>query len=515
MSVNGANGVNAATTVAQARKNLEARGVNVTEDALRAEIARLSSPQNQDKGLTVEKTGAEKVAPRELTSDEVLIKNMLLQDKNMGIANCKSMAELNALIQDMAAYPGLMGDKDVQAALKAKRAELNPPAPKKAEVKQKGFNCEAEWTKLYNTKTSGETIQLQIEAEKTKQNILKDVQKIDIESAKGYEPQHQGIVEQFVGVAVDGQKPAKNAPESLRNIEGTKLTDEQKEALRADLEEIAAMDLPALCKDFGIDINMDKLENLGEDVTHEKVTEQANYVAGLLAQIQGQEGKTPTGLAKVRADLAAADKNIANNNKTIAKYDQIRKDMIKNGEIKEDDPDPNASSVGALQNANMAALKVVVKAEGTLASVKPLEQRLIALYEKLHIADVDMNNIEKFDDGCEGRKAEQARNEDKYLAKEEKEVAGAQKKRDKQVGKMTDAKFSNDKNLNELEASDAKANKKTDKKFEKVQAAQGELAQDIKDRDAIKAIVDARTEKQKELDELRKKEEPEEVEETP
>ena len=48
------------------------------------------------------------------------------------------------------------------------------------------------------------------------------------------------------------------------------------------------------------------------------------YVNDLLAQIEGKDkdDKTgfPTGLAKVRADRAAADQNIANNNKTIAKY---------------------------------------------------------------------------------------------------------------------------------------------------------------------------------------------------
>lgn len=511
MTVNGVNGANP-ITMEQAVANLQKSGVtNPTYEQIQTEM--LKGKQKDTKmGLEVETTGANQPKPAELTQDEKDIKAMLIGNGDYGFAGCKNQAELNQLLQELSAYPNLVADADVQAAIKAKKAELNPPPPKPAAPKQTRFDLNAEQAKLDKTETSGQTIQLQIDAEKTKQTVLQEAKAIDVESAKGFEAKHAAIVQQFIDVAVDDKKDVKTSTESLKNIASTKLTPEQKEALKAELQAIAGMNLEELCKDFGISVDTAKLANLGEDVTPEKVAEQLGYVNELLDQINGTEGEKPTGLAKVRADKAAADKNIANNNKTIAKYNQIYNDMVKNGEIKEGDPDPNNASVTQLQNANAEALKVVAKAESTIASITPLQTKLMEIQRQLSNSDTALDNIAKFDENAETKKGNQTMLEDKNLAVAEKDVTKSTEKRDKQVGKMTDAKFKNDANLNELEGSDQKANRKTDKKFEKVQTAQSQLSEDIKERNAFKAVVDDRNEKQKELDKLRGKEE---VEQTP
>ena len=369
MTVNGVNGANQPST-AQAVKNLQARGIPITDDAIAQEMNRMRT-SNSNKGIEIERTGG-----NELTQDEKDLKLYLLEVDLINVKDNAGLAKLEGQYRD---YPNVLNHPDVKAALEAKRLELNPPPPP---PKQPGFDAQAALVNLDKTDVSGETIDLQIAAEKTKQAILDFVPHIEIDKAKGIKANHGAVVQQFIDVAVTGNKPKSNNAESLKNIAQTKLTDDQKTQLKTDLAGIKSMNLQEVCQEFGITINTENLANLGENATPEQVAEQLKYVNDLLAQIEGKDkdDKTgfPTGLAKVRADRAAADQNIANNNKTIAKYDQMYADMVANAEIKEGDPDPNLEHVKKLQGANVEALKVVAKADAVMASIDPLHNHFQA-----------------------------------------------------------------------------------------------------------------------------------------
>ena len=501
MTVNGVNGANQVST-AQAVKNLQAKGVEITDAAIAEEMNRLRKA-NPNMGLEVEQTGDNSDKPKELTDVEKQLKEYVLTE--VLAKQVKSLADLNGLIAELGAYGNVLNDADVQAALKAKKAELTP------KPKQPDFDAQAALANLDKTDVSGETIELQIAAEKTKQAILDFVPHIEIDKAKGIKANHGAVVQQFIDVAVTGNKPKNNNAESLKNIAQTKLTADQKKQLQSDLEGIKSMDLQAICSEFGITINTENLANLGEEATPEQVAEQLKYVNDLLAQIEGKDkdDKTglPTGLAKVRADRAAADQNIANNNKTIAKYEQMYADKVANGEIEEGAGDQNIDDkVTKLQNANVTALKVVAKADAVMASIDPLHKHLLKIQQQLNKATTDLKNIAEFDTEAEKIKNFQIKYEDDVLVKEKEDVDKATKKRDEASEAMTSAKFDNDKDLNALEGSDKKANAKTDKKYVKYQKAQSVLSQEIQDRNVIQQVIDERTEKQAELDELRGKE---------
>ena len=498
MTVNGVNSANNAA-YAQAVQSLLQQGKPVNETTIAEEMNRLRKA-NPNMGLEVEQTGGIDDKSKELTDGEKQLKEHVLTE--ILAKQVKSLADLNGLIVELGDYRNVLNDADVQAALKAKKADLTP------KPKQPDFDAQAALANLDKTDVSGETIELQIAAEKTKQAILDFVPHIEIDKAKDIKANHGAVVQQFIDVAVTGNKPKSNNAESLKNIAQTKLTADQKTQLQSDLEAIAAMDLQAICSEFGITINTENLANLGEEATPEQVAEQLKYVNDLLAQIEGsvdKEGK-PTGLLKVKADRAAADQNIANNNKTIAKYEQMYADMVANGEIEEGAGDPNLEQVTKLQNANVTALKVVAKADAVMASIDPLHKHLLKIQQQLNKATTDLKNIADFDTEAEKIKNFQIKYEDDVLVKEKEDVDKATKKRDEASEAMTSAKFDNDKDLNALEGSDKKANAKTDKKYVKYQKAQSVLSQEIQDRNVIQQVIDERTEKQAELEELRGKE---------
>ncbi len=512
-NVNGVNGANLLLTRAEViALYKEAKITNYSEDDIQQ--AMLKGKISTGVGLdTFQANGNGATQPVELTEYEQATKAKVLSV--ILPTKVETNADYLALMLQIQNYPKVLADPDVQAALKAKKLELNPPAPQptpepKPEPKpvQTTFDCKASFDKLAKTDVSGETIQLQIDAEKTKQAILDFVPNIEIAKAKDFKANHAAEVQQFIDVAVDGKKSTAKA-ESLENIPQTKLTGDQKEQLRDALNGIKAMDLQTICNEFGIKIDTTKLANLGEDATPEQVAEQLGYVNALLEQIEGKdkddETGLPTGLAKVRADRAAADKNIANNNKTIAKYEQIYADMVANGEIKEGDPDPNLEHVTSLQGANMEALKVVAKADAVTTSIDPLRQHLLSIQQQLNKADVDLKNIAEFDKEAEKIKKYQTKYEDDVLVKEQGDVDKATTKRDEASSNMTSAKFDNDKDLNAVEDSDKKANEKTDKKFIKYQKAQNVLSKETSERNVIKQVVDERVAKQEELDNLRTK----------
>ena len=438
-NVNGVNGANNAA-YAQAVQSLLQQGKTVNETTIAEEMNRLHKA-NPNMGLGVEQTGGISDKPKELTDVEKQLKEYVLTE--VLAKQVKSLADLNGLIAELGAYGNVLNDTDVQAALKAKQAELTPKPP------QPDFDAKAALANLDKTDVSGETIELQIAAEKTKQAILGFVQHIEINKAKDIKANHGAVVQQFIDVAVAGNKPESNNAESLKNIAQTKLTDGQKTQLQSDLEGIKLMDLQAICSEFGITINTKNLANLGKEATPDQVAAQLKSVNDLLAQIEGKDkdDKTglPTGLAKVRADRAAADQNIANNNKTIAKYEQMYADKVANGEIENGAKDSYINDkVTKLQEANVTALKVVAKADAVMASIDPLHKHLLKIKQQLNKAATDLKNIAEFDTEAEKIKSFQIKYENEVLVKEQEDVDKAKTKRDEASEAMTSAKFDND-----------------------------------------------------------------------
>lgn len=391
------------------------------------------------------------------------------------------------------------------------------------------FDYDGQVAALERKKQSADVIQMQIDAERVRQNIMKYVvPKIDIEAVGEMftdksEPKIQkGYIDNLVG-SVAGERVDESAlPPSFKAIENTRLSEEQKQALIEDLNHVASMDLQSLCHDYGINLDVSGLKNLTEEATAADIKAQRELVDKLFADITGgtdKKGET-TGLVRVMAERAKADKTVASNNEQLARLRSAKQARIDNGEIKEGEADPNDALITKLQEANMKALSDVAKADSVYRAIQPVYNELMSLQSRLENLDKNLKNIEDFDRQAAQRAAEFAVKEDKALEIANKEKSKAVEARDTAEEKMR-KEIEKDKKQDRYEdKTDTKIKAKTAKKDVVLQEKQTVATEKIKAAKKAQDVVDKRTEKQEELLKLKtppKKEVPvtDEAEKTP